>query len=383
MTLDFGDKNNKSIEDGRIFGKIRYFCRFLTTTRTMKKLLLSVSLLACLAAFNACTTDVELYADYKEIPVVYGLLDVSQDTNYVRINRAFSGSNDNPINAHEVALIADSSNYPGKLKAYLAEYVQGYGGHYESTGRTLELDTITIHDKMEGTFYSPDQKVYWTKERLQVNNGENKYKYKLYVHLDNDTVTAETNLVGGEGFKITTGTLSFMAEENDFTSQIKFTLAANAVFYDMRMVFYYRESVNGGPMTEKQVSYSFGAKAQSELGHDNNSNIYYVSYDQNTLFHLLEEAIGGDTIIDPNHPNVVRYFDPKPMKVFMSAGGDELYTYIQVNQQTGYSQSIPDYTNVIGGYGVFSSRINLTKDMAISSSAQRDLYAKSWGFVEQ
>ena len=51
-----------------------------------------------------------------------GFLDAEQDTNYVRINRAFSGSNDNPINANEVALIADSCNYPGKLNAYLVMF---------------------------------------------------------------------------------------------------------------------------------------------------------------------------------------------------------------------------------------------------------------------
>ena len=55
----------------------------------MKKLFLTLSVLACMAMFNACSTDVELYADYKDIPVIYGLLDATADTNYVRINRAF------------------------------------------------------------------------------------------------------------------------------------------------------------------------------------------------------------------------------------------------------------------------------------------------------
>ena len=72
------------------------------------------------------------------------------------------------------------------------------------------------------------------------------------------------------------------------------------------------------------------------------------------------------------------------MKIFLSAGGSELYNYIQVNSQTGYSQTIPDYTNINGGYGVFSSRINLVKEVAISGRAQADLYGKlSWGFVQQ
>ena len=81
----------------------------------MKKLFLSLSVLAVVLGFNACSTDVDLYADYKDTPIIYGLLDASVDTNYIRINRAFSGSNENHIDATEVALIEDSCNYPGKM----------------------------------------------------------------------------------------------------------------------------------------------------------------------------------------------------------------------------------------------------------------------------
>jgi hypothetical protein len=348
----------------------------------MKKLFLSLSLLAGLVFFNACTTDVELYSEYKDIPIIYGLLDASQDTNFIRINRAFSGDNDHPINAANVALIADSCNYPGKLRAYIVKYKKGYGGQYLSTGDTLELDTITIHDKEEGIFYSPNQKVYWTNQHLDVNTETAKYRYKIFVYKDNDTITSETNIVGGDGFKIITENLGFMAEENDNSGKIKFTLADNAVFYDAKMVFYYKESVNGGPLTDKQVSYSFGVKIIEDLGQEN-ERIYYVSYGMNTLFNLLEDAIGGDTVINENHPNVFRYFDEKPMKIFLSAGGDELYNYIQINSQTGYAQTIPDYTNINGGYGVLSSRINKIKEVSISATTQRDLYGKPWGFVQQ
>ena len=347
----------------------------------MKKLFLSLSLLAGLVFFNACSTKVELYADYKEIPVIYGLLNASQDTNFIRINRAFSGSNDNPINAMDVALIADSCNYPGKLRAYIVKYRQGYGGHYVPTDDIIELDTMTIHDKEEGIFYSPNQKVYWTDKPLSVNTESAKYRYKIFVPMGNDTITSETNIVGGDGFKIVTASLAFMADENDLTSKVKFTLADNAVFYDMKMVFYYRESVHGGPMTDKEVSYSFGVKSLDDLFQEND-RVYYLNYGVNTLFNLLAEAIGGDTVINENHPEVVRYFDEKPMKVFLSAGGDELYNYIQINSQTGYAQSVPDYTNVNGGYGVFSSRINLVKEVSVSAATQRDLYGKPWGFVQ-
>ena len=354
----------------------------------MKKLFLSLSLLAGLVFFNACTTDVELYSDYKDIPIIYGLLDASQDTNFIRINRAFSGDNDHPINAANVALIADSCNYPGKLDARILRYKNVYGNEYVLDSQTPDsgiiiLDTITIHDKEEGVFYAPDQKVYWTDKPINVNTETTKYRYKLVVHRGNDTITSETNVVGGEGFKIITESLGFMAGGNDNSGRIKFTLADNAVFYDAKMEFYYKESVHGGPLTDKQVTYSFGVNTLETLGQEN-ERVYYVSYGMSTLFNLLEDAIGADTVINENHPEVVRYFSEKPMKIFLSAGSDELYNYIQINSQAGYAQTVPDYTNINGGYGVFSSRINKSRNARISSLAAAGLYGKTaWHFVQQ
>ena len=350
----------------------------------MKKLFLSLSLLASLVFFNACTTDVDLYANYKDIPVIYGLLNATQDTNFVRINRAFSGSNSTHINANEVALIADSCNYPGKLKAYIVEYKQGYGNTYQPTGDTLKLDTTTIHDKEPGIFYAPNQKVYYTteKEKFANNNENSKYKYKLFVFKGNDTISAETGIVGGERFKIINSSLHFSSDANEKSSKIKFIAADNAAFYDMKFVFNYHESINGGPVVDKQVSYSCGTKNIDELSIEDGS--FFFSYSNKVLFNLLEAAIGGDTVYDVNHPNVMRYFDKHPIQIQLSAGADELYNYIQVNSESGFTQAVPDYTNVTGGYGVFSSKINLMKEAGISSGAQIDLYGKtSWGFVQQ
>ena len=350
----------------------------------MKKLLLSLSLLASLAFFNACTTDVDLYAEYKDIPVIYGLLNATSDTNFIRINRAFSGSNDTHINAHEVALIADSCNYPGKLKAYIVEYKQGFGGAYQPTGDTLMLDTITRQDKEEGIFYSPSQKVYYTtdKGKFTNNNGNSKYKYKLFVFRGNDTITGETGIVGGERFKIINSSLHFASEPTDRSSKIKFTAAENAVFYDMKFTFTYHESHNGGPLVKKQVSYSCGAKSADNLNTEDGA--FFFSYNNNVLFNLLEAAIGADTVYDSNHPNVMRYFDKHPIQIKLAAGADELYNYIQVNSESNFLQTVPDYTNITGGYGVFSSRVNLMKEAGISSGTQTDLYGKEcWGFVQQ
>ena len=133
-----------------------------------------ILVLSCfIFVFNACSTDVDMYVDLKDTTIVYGVLDVANDTNVIKILRAFSGSNDDSFDVHQVALIADSSNYPGKLDARFIEYKKASGGDYTPSGREIILDTMTLHNKPEGLFYAPDQKVYYTTEHFKVSIAKN------------------------------------------------------------------------------------------------------------------------------------------------------------------------------------------------------------------
>ena len=333
----------------------------------------SIAFLLAVGLFGSCSTKVDLYADYKEVPIVYGLIDVTQDTNYVKIVRAFCGTNDNPINATQVALIADSSNYPGKLDACIMEYSASASGKYSPTGRVIVLDTITLHNKQTGIFYAPDQKVYYTAESFKQNTASTRYKYRLVVAKGNDTVSAETGIVGGENFSIYTQAVTFDPEPGNKTRKVMFKPADNAAMYEVRMVFNFKEKRPGQDTVRRQVSWSLGKRSASELTIEN--MVYVISYGQGLLFNALRDAIGDDT------HNVDRFIDN--FVIQLAAGGEELFNYIQVNSPSeGISQTIPDYTNINGGYGVFSSRINLEKRAMMTSSTTLKLYEMGWGFKQ-
>ena len=105
-------------------------------------------------------------------------------------------------------------------------------------------------------------------------------------------------------------------------------------------------------------------------------NIYYIKYNQATLFSMLASAIGGDTL------NYERYMGD--FNIYLAAGGNELFNYIEINAPSeGFSQSIPDYTNINGGFGVFSSRINLVSTARLSAKTQTDLLGMNWGFKQR
>ena len=352
----------------------------------MKTWLFFFSLLTVMVIFSACSTDVDLYSDYKDVAIIYGILDYRADTNYVKITRAFCGTNDDPINANEVALIADSSNYPGKLDARIIELKSGDGGIYEPTGREFVLDTMTIYNKEEGTFYSPDQKVYYTTERLNACTNGNRYKYRLIVvKPDGDTVTAQTTMVGDEEFHILSGSANFQLAHSDAMGKIVFKADGMASLYDVKMQFNYSEQHAGEGMKWKHVSRSFGTKTINEyLKEEGTENTYYLQYSLNWLFNALESAIGGDTVVDGNHPNVVRHIGS--FVISISAGGDDMCIYYSANQaQLNSPMSlISFYTNIKGGHGLFSSRTTIEKTVKLTYFATRDLYSMTaWGFKEQ
>ena len=74
----------------------------------LKHLLL---ILISLTLLTRCSNDVDINAEYKDIVIVYGLLDPNQDTTYLKINKAFLGED----NALTMAQIKDSSEFVDKL----------------------------------------------------------------------------------------------------------------------------------------------------------------------------------------------------------------------------------------------------------------------------
>ena len=55
-----------------------------------------------------CSTEVDLTAPYDSLPVVYGLLELDADTQWVKVNRTWLGEG----NQLAAAQTADSSEYP-------------------------------------------------------------------------------------------------------------------------------------------------------------------------------------------------------------------------------------------------------------------------------
>lgn len=331
---------------------------------------------------GSCSTDVILYEDYQDIPVVYGFINVDADTNYIKITKAFCSNNDDPINPFEAAMVYDSSNYPGKLDVFIDEMKSVHGEPFQYTGRRFFLDTVTIHNKKEGLFYSPHQKLYYTTERFNSNQGNDKYRYQLsIVTPEYDTVTAETGVVSGN-ISLATSEMFFTSEPTQNSSSLIFAPIDEAIVYEFAMQFHYREVHPGQPPVDKDVTWTYGMKTLD--GYERLVGDYYKLYfPRNTLFDVLRDAIGNDTVWDSNHPNVMRYVGD--FYVLVSAAGEDFYTFYQFVQSINHSlnQSV-EYSNVHGGHGLFSSRVFLKKKVKLAPKTKHNLLSyHGWGFQEE
>ena len=111
------------------------------------------ALVATMATFG-CSTEVDLTAPYDSIPVVYGLLELQADTQWVKINRTWLGEGNQLL----AAQVADSSEYPaGSVDARIVEWVPsssgGIVGNELPTGREWTLrDTLIDKRKRQASF---------------------------------------------------------------------------------------------------------------------------------------------------------------------------------------------------------------------------------------
>jgi hypothetical protein len=295
--------------------------------------------------FSSCSTDVDIYADYKDISVVYGLLDNSNDTTWIKVTRAFAG----PGNALVIAKEADSSNYAHKLHVNLVGIQNGV------EKQNIVFDTITINNKKAGDtiFYYPQQLVYYTTEELNSD-----YKYNLKIDRGDSEISSETGLV--EDFFIDTPNrfINFMSDKD-----IIWHSAANGKRYEVTLVFNYLELPSGTTDTlHKSINWYLGMRKASNT---NGGEKLYLGYSGDVFYSILENQL--DPLL-----NVKRWTGK--VDVIVACASQEFDTYLEVNQGSNNLLSeVPIYSNINGGTGLFASRKTILKSSKLSSRSESKL----------
>jgi len=325
----------------------------------MKKTLLFSFFISLIMMFSACETDFDIDAEWKEITIVYGLLNQQDTAHYFRINKAFLGGN-----ALEIAKIEDSSSYKNSLEVVL----EGWSGGILK--QSINFDTCTISDKDSGLWYSPYMVVYKGMGQLNQN-----YDYKLFIkNIKSDSViTATTKLIND--FSITRPNSGSKATfRPGLSSDFNWKNAVNAIRYEPVIRFHYYELAFGSTDTipkyfdwNQSTQYAENTSGNGEVTLSVNNDAFY-----NVVANKIDSVFAGVRMAGK-------------VDYIVSAAGQEYDTYLNVNKPSAsLVQDRPEYTNIVNGFGLLSSRYQKQMTLKLNPDTELELInmQRSRGFIE-
>jgi hypothetical protein len=328
-----------------------YFCQ-LSKFNPMRPVRYLFLLLLFIAALYSCNKDLNVNADWKDVTVVYCLLDQTDDTTFLKITKAFLGEGD----AMMFSKIPDSSNYPDKLEVRLDEYDD------TTFQKSYPCDTITIHNKEKGdsVFYYPDQLMYFTAAQLNQN-----YTYKLFIRNKNTgkVITAQTKLVHDFEIKKPQSIASFPPGQ---MFEVNWTPAQKGKRYQLLIRFFYTESTVAHPVVTTMKSLDWLVFNDVKAIDDETTYPFDLYFPGDAFYSVVGANIDTNSLVTRQAHHC--YF-------IFSVAASELNTYMEVTEPSlSLVQEKPPYTNIVNGIGLFSSRfIKWSDSLDISSLTKAEL----------
>jgi len=304
--------------------------------------------------FSSCETDFTVNADWKEVTVVYGLLDQSQEKQYIRINKAFLGNE----NAYVMASVADSINYnPNNLEVKIEKL--------SASGNVLatKILTDTIMFKEDGLF-SVEENIIYVFDTDNFLNEEKEYKLTITNLVSGNIISSQTKLIHNlslmSAFNNSAYKMGFYSQSGDFSNTtIEWTHSKNAAIYQMTLFVSYTEY--GADTIVKTVQ-----KVYPIIEYDGNPNMSQQITGEE-FFNLLAYNIPSSTTVNRRINN---------LDILFSVGTADLNTYINLNEPpTGIVQERDLFTNIDSGIGLFTARYNKMQENIFLTTTTKEAIA--------
>lgn len=323
---------------------------------------------ATLIALVSCKTEFSVNGEYEERAVIHFLLDPSDDIHFMKLNKTFLGDG----NANTFAKVPDSS-YFGLVDAVVQEVYD------DEVLREWSLTDTIIQNKDEnGLFYGPEQKLYYFQADLNDDELSNIQKlekiYRLNVEIENGkhVLYGETKLVNDVLISMPgqNNSINFMQTTTDYGAQpIRFSVG-NAEIFNTRLLFNYRE-VRASGTELKTLAWNLGSIRRKDIP----AQTAVVTADGETFYERCRNNI-------PIDDEVIRR-EVASFEILITAGSQDLNTYMLVNEPaSSLAQNKPEFSNVEGALGIFSSRLTVSQFKidysppsirALSSNSTREL----------
>ncbi|MEY4927937.1 MAG: hypothetical protein RI894_2373 [Bacteroidota bacterium] len=319
-------------------------------------LLLVTTAITAVSFLSSCDNELKTTGDFKETPVVYGLLNWQDTAQYIRIERAFL----DPTTGATV-LAADVNNIYFKNASVRLQKVNNVNNQVVQDIALNKVDGAQEgFPRATGIFASTPNYLYKTKERMDTAtyNAAGKrtdlYRYRMII-LNEDvqkSYTAETRLIPEFYLSTPSPNISQTWVVNPQSpKQRKFEInevPRNAATFDIDLHFRYQEKdLTTNLVTEKTFVWKLGHKLTPVDGK------VTMSVEPVQLYNTL------NNYIPVAGSNIVRCGQSLKYYAYVYAAGSDYAKYSQsISENTGVSSSdvIPQYTNVSEGRGFFSSR---------------------------
>lgn len=300
----------------------------------MMKNILGILIILSVFAFS-CKTDFDVNADYKDITLVYGLLDQHDSVHYIKINKAFLGN----ASAYDMAAVSDSVNYTNAI-VYLMPIKDGV------EGTKIKFDTTTSIQKLPGTFATDKNYIYKSTATLNQD-----YSYKLMIDIGTKHISSQTTLIQ-DFYVVKPASYQNVSFENyKIPYPVEWKSAKNGKIYELTLRLHYWEEDhnNGNAITEHAVDWVLPSKVANS---SDGGETMKLDISCENFYSQIASAI------EPK-PGVVRIVKKASIDFLFLVGGDALNTYIEVSQPSnGLVQDKPAYTNIDNGIGIFSCRLH-------------------------
>lgn len=323
----------------------------LALRKTMRNFVV-LALLALITFGTSCSDKINVGAPYKDVMVVYGILNIRDSAHYIRIQKGFMDENKSAVN---MAKEYDSS-YFKDLDVSLQQ-VHPDNGTILNTFPLVRVDLANegFPKETSGAFFNTPNYAYKIITPTKPYSFNEFHDYRLVIK--NKTTgridsSARFAFVSGDTAFDSSGSF-YISKFQTFKLAVKFAQTTsphykleiqgntplNGKLIEGHLIFHYTDSdVVAGTGTRKTVDYLFGTDVREPRAP------FKLEVENAAIYRFLLDEIG------PAPSNISRYFDSLDIAVL--AGSDEIFTYQQITsgQKGGLTgdQIQPTYTNMKG-----------------------------------
>ncbi|MFO7617159.1 MAG: DUF4249 family protein [Bacteroidales bacterium] len=306
-----------------------------------------------------CTEDVDLYQEGEPTPVVYCLLDPVNSIQYLRLGRTFRAGEYDPAQIQ----VPDSTVWNLPHEVYVEEYQSG--------AKLNRYPFEPFPDGRKDTGYFPDTNLRLYSAAFRPVPGND---YRLYVHFPDLLKMVSARITVHDLPKIL-DPVPIATRKINFEPGQPFTIrwlpGQHTGVYQMVFRIHYRDSIAGG-IEFHQADYLTGGLFNQQ------ANL------------MQESQMGGPSFFSamasqiPEVPGIVR--EVASVEFILLSGGIDLGFLFRSDVERGtLFTNLGNYTNLVNGIGVFSSRTvqhipNLTLSEVTLDLLARGETTKNLGF---